>query len=152
MANTGVGGAANALLAYAQANTANNTANGAYFTANLAYTAANNASINTTPNTVSYTANLALTSANNITYRCIISGNVNILSISSPHDGDRVRVWLTANANANVSIANTFVIPTSSTFTSPQVILSGKKAKLLFEYDAVKSGGQWELTSFINGY
>lgn len=86
-------------------------------------------------------------------YRLIMTGNVTINTPSSPQDGDRVKIWATASgANRTISLGAGFVIPSSSVLTFPVTVNSGKKVKILFEYDATLNGGQWEVTSFVNGF
>jgi len=73
---------------------------------------------------------------------------------SPPSDGSNVEWWVTNSSGTASSIAinSNFVIPTSSSFSSPYSLAGGKKAKFLLQYDAIKNSGQWELTSFVPGY
>lgn len=86
-------------------------------------------------------------------YRCILTGDVTVEVPTGTIDGSRIELWLTASGGArNVSFNASIIVPTSSAFTSPFSLTSGKKVKCLLEYDATLNGGQWELTSFIPGY
>ncbi len=69
-------------------------------------------------------------------------------------DGKRIEYWITNTDSTahNLSLNGAIVLPTTSTMSWPATIESGKKAKLLLEYDSVLNGGQWELTTLINGY
>ena len=106
-----------------------------------------------TPSTIAYAATIAPVSKSNATYRIILTGNLTLNLPTGGADGDRVKLWLTASGADRVLTLNAgYKIPASSVFASPVIIPSGKKAKLLLEYDGTQNGGQWELTSFINGY
>jgi hypothetical protein len=101
----------------------------------------------------SYLPVLLLASSGNAFYRYTITGNMTLAEPSFGQDGHRIKLWVVASGADRVLTLNSLIkIPSSSAFTSPVTILSGKKAKLLLEYDASLNGGQWELTSFINGY
>ena len=106
-----------------------------------------------TPTTIAYAATIAPASAGDVTYRVILTGPLTLNLPTSGADGDRVKLWLTASGADRVLTLNaSYKIPSSSILVSPVTITSGKKAKLLLEYDATLNGGQWEVTSFINGY
>jgi hypothetical protein len=109
---------------------------------------------NIIPQTVAYTSPLIVSAtASQELFRCILTGAVTIGSPTAPTDGARIGFWLSASGiTCNVGVTGSIVIPTSSSFSSPYALAIGKKVKLLLEYDAVKNGGQWELTSFIPGY
>lgn len=111
------------------------------------------------PQTLTYAASLAPVSLGNVTYRVTMTGALTLNvptfpgGVSAGGDGDRIRLWLVASGADRVVTLNAGIkIPGSSVFTSPVTISSGQKAKLLLEYDASLNGGQWELTSFINGF
>ena len=85
--------------------------------------------------------------------RIIATGDLTIAVPTGGTDGANLELWITASgADRSLSLNAGIKVPTSSVFTSPQTISSGKKAKLLLQYDATLNGGQWELTSFVNGY
>jgi hypothetical protein len=107
----------------------------------------------TAPSSITYAATITPASGANVTYRVIMTGNLAINLPTGASDGDRIKLWLTASGGAWTVTPNaSYVIPTSSVLTFPVTVASGKKAKLLFEYDGTLNGGQWEVTSFINGY
>lgn len=104
-----------------------------------------------TPVTAAYATPLVVAAAYYVVYRCVLTGDVTIGLPTGGTDGNSVTFWLTASgAVRNVSLNAAIVIPSSSTFTSPQAIASGAKASIMLQYDATR--GKWELVSFINGY
>lgn len=103
--------------------------------------------------TVTFSSTLTVAGSADLNYRCSLTGDVTIATPTSPADGAEVKFWLTASGGArNITFAGGIVVPTSSSFTSPFNLASGKKAKAMLQYDSVLNGGQWELTSFIPGY
>jgi hypothetical protein len=110
--------------------------------------------LNRTPVTVTYSSTASFNPTGSFTlYRIVATGSVLLNKPSSTLDGSNVEIWLTSLGGAyNVALTGSIVVPVSSSFTSPQTIPSGKKAKILLQYDAVLNGGQWELTTFISGY
>ena len=103
--------------------------------------------------TIAYAATINPPSGDGLVYRCVLGGPLTIGLPPASVDADRVKLWLiAAAANYTVSLHPNIVLPASSSLTFPVTINTGKKAKLLMEYDASLNGGQWELTSFINGY
>jgi hypothetical protein len=83
------------------------------------------------------------------------SGNVIIGLPYGTRDGGQISVWVCniSSGNITVTLASSIVIPASCSFFSNGVtIASGKKARLLLQYDAIHNGGQWEIVNFINGY
>ena len=111
-------------------------------------------SLKRTPITVTYSSTITPTISGALSIqRIIATGDLTINIPTGGTDGANLELWITASgADRQLTLNAGIKIPTSSVFTSPQVISSGKKAKLLLQYDATLNGGQWELTSFINGY
>lgn len=111
-------------------------------------------SLKRTPQTVTYNSNITLSApASFQLYRILATGDITFAKPTGTVDGANIEIWVTASgADRNISFLSDIVVPTSSTFTSPKTIASGKKAKILLQYDATLNGGQWEITSFINGY
>jgi hypothetical protein len=106
----------------------------------------------TLPAPIAYATTLLVNSGAGALYRCTLTGNVTIAAPLNPTDGDRVKFWLLASGGAWTLSLSGIVIPTTSSFTSGVALTTGKKAKVMLEYDASLNGGQWELTSFINGF
>ena len=108
----------------------------------------------TTPSSITYASTITpVGSASLSIYRVICTGNLTINLPTGGLDGNKIRLWLTASgADRVVTLNASFKIPSSSTFSSPVTVPNGKKLKLLVEYDGTLNGGQWELTSVINGY
>lgn len=110
---------------------------------------------NFTPLTIPWNTGISVSGYNNnLTYRCLVTGNIMIEPPSGAIDGARVKFWLIASGNGtawNLSMTG-IKIPSSSAITWPQAITSGTKTKVLLEYDSILNGGQWELTSFIQGF
>lgn len=103
--------------------------------------------------TLTYASTLTIDSSSGSNFRCSLTGDVTIALPTNPTDGASINLWLTASgANRNVTLNAGIVIPTSSVYTSPITITSGKKARYKLQYDSVLNGGQWELISFVNGY
>jgi hypothetical protein len=103
--------------------------------------------------TLTYAATLTIDSSTGSNFRCALTGDVTIAMPTNPTDGTSINLWLTASsANRNVTLNAGIKIPTSSVYTSPITIASGKKARYKLQYDSVLNGGQWELISFVNGY
>ena len=99
--------------------------------------------------TTTYSATVTPTTNTNV--RIIATGALTINAPTSGVDGDFVRMWISASGVAiALSLQGTIVIPTSSTFTSPQTIAIGKKARLTIQYDATRTA--WEIVTFVNGY
>lgn len=107
-----------------------------------------------TPVSITYAATITpVANSSPSLYRCILTGAVTVNPPAGGADGNVVILWLTASGGArNISFAGAIVVPTSSSFTSPYSLTSGKKAKILLQYDATLNGGQWELTSFVPGF
>ena len=109
--------------------------------------------INNAPTTLTYAATLAPASSGDIIYRVILTGNLTINLPTGPQDGDRIKFWLVASgADRAVNLNTAIKIPTSSVLTFPVTITSGKKARLMLEYDATLNGGQWEVVTYVMGY
>jgi hypothetical protein len=89
----------------------------------------------------------------NTNVRIITTGTLTINAPSSGVDGDMVRMWITASGTNTCTVSvntATIKIPRTSAFYNPQTIISGEKARLAIQYDAVRS--VWELVTFVNGY
>jgi hypothetical protein len=84
--------------------------------------------------------------------RIAATGNITLAQPSSPSDGMQTRYWITPSGAYTISMGTGIVIPTASAFSNPFTMTSGRKVKVMLEYDGTLNGGQWELTSFINGY
>jgi hypothetical protein len=96
-----------------------------------------------------YSSTITPINNSNITVTC--TGNLTINPPVNSTNGSMVRMWIVASgADRTVSLNGSIRIPRTSTFTSPQTILSGEKARLTIQYDANKS--IWELITFVNGY
>lgn len=109
--------------------------------------------LKTTPINLTYSVSVTPVSLRNGVYRCIMTGDMTLNDPSSPQDGDRVVFWLTASgSDRDIDLDSSIIIPTSSALTFPVTITSGKKARLVIEYDSTLNGGQWEVISFVNGY
>lgn len=112
------------------------------------------ASLKRTPVSVTYASTITPTISGALSIqRIIATGDLTINIPTGGTDGANLELWITASGgDRQLTLKAGIKIPTSSVFTSPQTISSGKKAKLLLQYDATLNGGQWELTSFVNGY
>jgi hypothetical protein len=96
-----------------------------------------------------YSSTITPINNSNITVTC--TGDLTINPPANGTNGAMVRIWIIASgANRNVSLSGSIRIPRTSTFTNPQTILSGEKARLSIQYDATKA--VWELITFVNGY
>lgn len=116
--------------------------------ANRAYVLAN---VSTTKPYVTTNYAATVTPTTNTNVRIIATGNLTINAPAAGADGDFVRLWITASgANRTLALQNTLKIPRTSTFTSPQTILSGEKARLTIQYDLTRA--VWEVVTFVNGY
>lgn len=92
-----------------------------------------------------------ITPLTNTNIRVLCTGNLIINSPVAASDGALVRLWIAAiGGDRTVSIQSTIKIPTTSSFTNPQTITSGNKARLAIQYDATRAS--WELVTFVNGY
>ena len=93
------------------------------------------------------------TPVTNTNIRMITTGTLTVNAPSSAADGDMVRMWITASGTNTCTVSvntATIKIPRTSAFYNPQTIISGEKARLAIQYDAVRS--VWELVTFVNGY
>lgn len=92
-----------------------------------------------------------VTPTTNTNNRIIATDNLIINAPAAGADGDLVKLWVTASgADRTLSLQNTIKVPRTSTFTSPQTILSGEKARLTIQYDLTRT--VWEVVTFVNGY
>jgi len=102
---------------------------------------------------VIYASTVTLDGSQNTHSRIIATGDVILAPPSSPADGVQLNIWVTASGGArNLTLDAAIVVPTSSTFISPAIIASGKKSKVILEYDATINGGQWELVNYLDGF
>jgi hypothetical protein len=101
---------------------------------------------------VPYAATLQLVQKTN--NRVALVGNMTIAPPSGNSDGALVYLWLTANGGGpyNVTLDPAIIVPSTSSFTSPQAVGANVKVCFVFQYDAIRNGGQWELHQFIMGY
>lgn len=103
--------------------------------------------------TVTYASSITTQGAKSAKYRIIATGNLTINVPSSQNDDVELQYWVTSSGGAyTLSLASGIVIPSSSSFTSPYTMTSGKKVKVMLQYDGTLNGGQWELTSLIGNY
>ena len=85
--------------------------------------------------------------------RIIATGNITIAVPTSGADGAQLVYWVTSSGGSyTLTLATGIVIPTSSAYTNPYTMTSGKKVKVMLEYDGTLNGGQWELTSLVGNY
>lgn len=87
------------------------------------------------------------------TIRWSLTANTILASPTNPTDGKKLELWFTSSGtDATITFDTGIVIPTDSSFAGALTIANGKKAKILLEYDGILNGGQWELSTLINGY
>ena len=101
--------------------------------------------------TLTYAATVTPFANTNVRITCTGNLTINAPATAGVADGIMVRLWVVASgADRTVSLQNTIKIPRNSSFTSPQTIVSGDKARIAIQYDATRT--VWELVSFVNGY
>jgi hypothetical protein len=99
--------------------------------------------------TLTYASTVTPTTNTNVRITC--TGNLTVNAPAAAADGAMVRMWVVASdADRTVSLQNTIKIPRNSSFTSPQTIVSGDKARVTIQYDLTRA--VWELVTFVNGY
>lgn len=92
-----------------------------------------------------------ITPAQNTNNRIIATGNFTLALPTGTQDGGVCDCWITAQGgNRTVTLNAGYVIPSSSTLTSPFVVNSGSKTRFIAQYDATR--GVWEVIQYIPGY
>lgn len=94
--------------------------------------------------------NITLNFINGTTQRVSISNNSTIMEPINMSDGARLEIWITPTTTCNLSITNNILIPSDSTFTSPQILTQNKSYILLLRYGI--SPSKWCLVSLVGGY
>lgn len=109
-------------------------------------------SLNRTPIGVAYATTVTPAASGAFTLqRIIATGNLTIAVPTGGADGNEIELWITSSGGSFTLTLNASIkVPSSSSFTSPQTLVSSSKSKVLLQYDATRT--VWELTSYIPGY
>lgn len=103
----------------------------------------------TAPVVLTYAATLTPDCNDGLYRKCAMTGDATLIAPGNGTEGMRWECWFTATGlDCNLTFDAAILIPSASTFISPQLIPSGKLYQVLLKYN----GTAWMLTSLVGGY